>query len=62
MKHQLLKPRPSFMPTMDLWEGPKLAVLLVEEVGSTVEKILIVQEFPDVFPEELPGLYRLSEK
>ena len=61
VKHQLLKSRPPFMPTMELWEMPRLAVLSVEEVGLTVEKIRIVREFPDVFPEELPGLPPVRE-
>ena len=49
------------MPMMELWEGPKLAALLVEEMGSAVEKILIVREFPDVFLEDLPGLPPIRE-
>ena len=40
---------------------PRLAVLLVEEAGLTFEKILIVREFPNVFPEELPGLPPVRE-
>ena len=40
---------------------PRLAVLLFEEARLTVEKIRIVREFPDVFPEELPGLPPVRE-
>ena len=57
VKHQLLKSRPPFMPTMELWEMPRLAVLSVEEARLTVEKIRIVREFP----EELLGLPPVRE-
>ena len=34
-----------------------LAVILDSKRGQVdVEKILVVREFPDVFPEELPGI------
>ena len=34
---------------------------MVEEVELTVEKILIVREFLDVFLEDLPGLPPIKE-
>ena len=42
------------MMTMELWERPMFAALSVEEV--TVLMVLVVKEFTDVFPDDLPGL------
>ena len=61
VEHQLMKPRPSFMPTMELLERPKLTALVVKEVELTIERISIVREFPDVFPEDLPKLPLVKE-
>ena len=61
VKYQLTKPRLSFMPTMELWKRPKLAALIVEEAELTVERVLIMQEFLNVFPEDLLGLPPVRE-
>ena len=50
----LLSQRPASMWSMELWEKPMLATMLSDEM--TVEMIPIVKEFPDVFPDDLPGL------
>ena len=39
----------------------EVATLMVEKAGLTVEKILIVRELLNVFPEELPGLSAVRE-
>ena len=59
--HELVCPRPTNMPTMELWEKPSLAALQVEEKELTVEMVPVVCEYPDVFPEELPGLPPVRE-
>ena len=50
----LVSQRPQSMPTMELWEKLVLMSMLVDEV--TVVMVLVVQEFPNVFPDDLPGL------
>ena len=42
------------MPTMELWGKPVLMSMSVDEV--TVAMVPVVQEFSDVFPDDLPGL------
>ena len=53
VRHQLTKPRPSLMPTMELWKRLKLVALIVKEAELTVKRVPVVREFPDVFPEDL---------
>ena len=54
--HELVCPRPLSMPTMELWERSQLAALQLEEKEPTLETVPVVCEYPDVFPEDLPGL------
>ena len=59
--HELARPRPTSMPTKELWEKPKLATLMVMGKELKMEMVPVVQEFLDVFPEELPGLPPIRE-
>ena len=52
----LLSQRPPFMPTMELWERPRLAALTVEEEELKIEMAPIAREYVDVFSDDLPGL------
>ena len=38
------------------YQGYLAYVIEVRDSGSRLEDILIVREFPDVFPEDLPGI------
>ena len=50
-QHELVRPRPPIMPTMELWERPLFAALLAYEF--TVMMVSVVREFFDVFPDNL---------
>ena len=50
----LVSQRPQSMPTMELWEKSVLMFMSIDEV--TVTMVSVVQEFLDVFPNDLPGL------
>ena len=52
----LLRQRPPFMPTMELWERPRLAVLSVGEEELKIDLVPIARDYVDVFPDDLPGL------
>ena len=59
--HELVCPRPTKMPTMELWERTSLAALQAEEKSLTVEMVPVVCEYPHVFLEELPRLPLVRE-
>ena len=44
------------MPTMELWERPRLAALSVGEEELKVDLVPIARNYADVFPNDLPGL------
>ena len=44
------------MPTMELWERPRLAALSVDEEELKIDMVPIAREYADVFPDDLPGL------
>ena len=50
----LVNQRPRSMSMMELWEKPVLMAMSVDEV--TVAMVPVVQEFLDVFPNDLPDL------
>ena len=52
----LLRQRPPFMPTMELWERPRLVALSVSEDELKVDLVPIARDYVDVFPDDLPGL------
>ena len=54
--HELVSPRPRFMPSMELWERSVVAVLSIEGKELTIELVPVVKEFKDVVLEDLPGL------
>ena len=56
LRLDLLRQRPQFMETMELWEKPRLAALTVVGEEMKIELVPIVCEFADVFPDDLPGL------
>ena len=56
VEHKLEKPRPPSMCTIELWEKPMIAALLVDGKEITMEMVPVVRQFSDVFPVELPGL------
>ena len=61
IRHELMSSRPIHMPTMELWERPMLAAIRVEYNGLSVELVPVVNEYQDVFPDELPGLPPVRE-
>ena len=52
----LLSQRPPFMPTMELWDRPRLAAISVDGEELKVDRVPVVREYADVFPDDLPGL------
>ena len=56
VKHELIRQRPRFMASKELWEKPVIAALSVEGKEVTVEMVPIVRDYSDVFPEDLHEL------
>ena len=52
----LLNQRPPFMPTMELWERPRLAAISVGGEELKIDMVPVVREYADVFLDDLPGL------
>src|SRR5262249_28815230 len=49
--------RPPVLPTYELWGRSTLAALIIEDKQkSDMSQILVVCEYPEVFPEDLLGL------
>ena len=59
--HELVRPRPTHMSMYELWEKPVIAALQVEGKMTTMAVVPVVQEYQDVFPEDLPGLPPVRE-
>ena len=59
--HELARPRLTSMPTMELWEKPMIAAIMVKSKELKMEMVPVVKEYQDVFPEELPGLLPMRE-
>ena len=58
---ELISSRWTLMLTMELWERPMLAAIRVEDSELSVELVPVVNEYHDVFPNELPGLPPMRE-